>query len=195
MTHTPEPWQIHKTNPELIIWNGQIIATFGHPVLETEQGVNNAKRAVACINACVGIPTDDLTPELAYKAVKALSDCDNERNQLLQLLEAALNQLEKVTDALREAMYLTDDEGGDYTDEYGPIVEQATAIIETAKNLRMNDKKFIQACQKQGHQISLTPLPGVDIKKCVIAAQEIANKTGKPVTVNHTQGAKTVYPN
>ena len=60
MEHTKEPWQIR----------GHFTSLFGLPIveIETAEGKNigltkeldDAKRIVACVNACVGLPTDVL---------------------------------------------------------------------------------------------------------------------------------------
>lgn len=60
--HTPEPWRIGTPPPngEQTIGNEKglmvAVATTGHGV----SAEANARRIVACVNACAGIPTDDL---------------------------------------------------------------------------------------------------------------------------------------
>ena len=82
MSHTPEPWAIHPTNPsapnDLVIHvpgNSPVpyhryIARIFHPESSVpgttslapppEIAEANARRVVACVNACAGIATEDL---------------------------------------------------------------------------------------------------------------------------------------
>ncbi len=66
--HTPEPWKIGDGKPPFASWAGQILGQHsdGEFILATcnqnypEDAKANARRIVACVNACRGIPTEDL---------------------------------------------------------------------------------------------------------------------------------------
>ena len=72
MSHTPEPWisdeasgfpcDIHAE------FNGVLLArAFGDP-FDSLDGEANARRIVACVNACAGIPTAKVTGSPALSA-------------------------------------------------------------------------------------------------------------------------------
>lgn len=63
MNHTPEPWVvgtnfgcIHKGLPDGRRINGALVICQGN----NDQANANARRIVACVNACAGIPTETL---------------------------------------------------------------------------------------------------------------------------------------
>ena len=81
MKHTPEPWGIPDVGTDkgyVLVsaggpqtnWNG-MIASFdaGNMARSGTEGLENAKRAVSCVNACAGI-----NPEAVPEMVKALED-------------------------------------------------------------------------------------------------------------------------
>ena len=60
MNHSPEPWSVDPTDQEDIHdGNGKwvVCADRYQPV---DMSIENAERIVACVNACKGIPTEDL---------------------------------------------------------------------------------------------------------------------------------------
>lgn len=73
--HTPEPWKINhddSTEEWSIVTNqhGSIVANVNEetgpelagsiPVMRKMPGMENARRIVACVNACAGFTTEDL---------------------------------------------------------------------------------------------------------------------------------------
>ena len=129
--HTPEPWKIsHDDSTEewSIITNqhGSIIANVNEetgpelvgsaPVMRKMPGLENARRIVACVNACIGIRTEAL--EHRAHMLKAADDdiaqLTAQRDELLAALELAesvyrLNVVEKcepssVLDSMQKAI-------------------------------------------------------------------------------------------
>jgi hypothetical protein len=79
--HTKEPWHVNHDRPDdaksqLSISNGdaRIIAnvvTFAR-THGLDGGKENARRIVACVNACAGIPTEDLEADEIKKLIGAM---------------------------------------------------------------------------------------------------------------------------
>ena len=63
MKHTPTPWKVSASGGLIVPDNGNPIATicrgFGRDEEEFPNCPANARRIVACVNACEGIPTKD----------------------------------------------------------------------------------------------------------------------------------------
>ena len=106
--HTPEPWKIsHDDSTEewSIITNqhGSIIANVNEetgpelvgsaPVMRKMPGLENARRIVACVNACIGIRTEAL--EHRSHLLKAVDDdiaqLTAQRDQLLAALQGMID--------------------------------------------------------------------------------------------------------
>lgn len=94
--HTPEPWRVEiGEQPETIA----LLCTsgFAHFELVSDSPLGDisadARRIVACVNACAGIPTDDLEHGDIAKALKIFAlDSATFRRQRDELL-AALERL------------------------------------------------------------------------------------------------------
>jgi hypothetical protein len=61
--HTPEPWRVSNYRPQRVIARDPAEGTYEHgddkfPTLAHFESVEDGKRAVACVNACAGIPTE-----------------------------------------------------------------------------------------------------------------------------------------
>jgi len=74
--HTPEPWGVANAHNELrAIINETNRSGVVH--LGMEKGLEdraNAARIVACVNACAGIPTEQLEAGSVAEAIQALRD-------------------------------------------------------------------------------------------------------------------------
>lgn len=73
MKHTPEPWEAISPCPGECCWHIQPVgATEWHEQInQPEMSEADAKRIVACVNACEGISTETLTNYVfAVKAAK-----------------------------------------------------------------------------------------------------------------------------
>lgn len=96
--HTPEPWRFYddtndgKTNRIEIVATGKTIARIYQSV--NEEDLPNARRIVACVNLCAGIPIERLEKCQQYDA-KAMVDLMlkwyDERNELLKALKELTN--------------------------------------------------------------------------------------------------------
>ena len=104
--HTPEPWVIGRPPPngEQTIGdkNGLMVA-----VATTGYGVNseaNARRIVACVNACAGCATEVLETapvgffNSTYGHPKYLEEITKQRDELLAALERFMDSHEECTD-------------------------------------------------------------------------------------------------
>ena len=106
--HTPEPWKIsHDDSTEewSIVTNqhGSIIANVNEetgpelvgyaPVVRKMPGIENARRIVACVNACAGVRTEAL--EHRAHLLKAVDDdiaqLTAQRDQLLVALQGMID--------------------------------------------------------------------------------------------------------
>ena len=110
--HTPEPWECDTAGQPVIINGPQregiaqsIIAVIydeQEPALGTDPSFNydeetaaaNARRIVACVNACAGISDDDL----ADLTLHDLGAVRKQRHELLAVLQEALPRMEQETD-------------------------------------------------------------------------------------------------
>lgn len=88
--HTPEPWRIGTPPPngEQTIGNEKglmvAVATTGHGVSSRA----NARRIVACVNACAGLPTEFVEQFDVAGAFQAVHDLEQQRDDLLKAAEA-----------------------------------------------------------------------------------------------------------
>ena len=83
--HTPEPWYLHEGGRMDVMAQGWgTVATILAPHLEASQA--NAARIVACVNACAGIPTEQLTHVYAWNLLQRLEEAQN----VIEALQARL---------------------------------------------------------------------------------------------------------
>ncbi|WP_439829962.1 hypothetical protein [Aeromonas veronii] len=113
--HTPEPWQVHQdASGDVFISSAETsfhIAEIGSE--DDEAVIPDARRIVACVNACRGLPTDELEQKGLVAAVGTqLLEADQQRDELLTALEAlaecyceAGNELSKSERAHHRAVY------------------------------------------------------------------------------------------
>ena len=104
--HTPEPWRIGTPPPngEQTIGNEKglmvAVATTGHGV----SAEANARRIVACVNACAGIPDEQLYDQEPGCLLSAMVEQEQEimtitkqRDELLASLEAGRRLIELIS--------------------------------------------------------------------------------------------------
>lgn len=90
--HTAEPWHVDEENTARIIYasDGWAIADLISSQMLTEQTAKaNARRIVACVNACAGIPSDLLEAFRTGGALKVLAtnlEIARERDELAEAL-------------------------------------------------------------------------------------------------------------
>lgn len=84
-SYTPEPWTVTENlpsgsyGPSLTIRKDRqiVIASLTGSALHNGQAPGNARRIVACVNACAGIPTEALEGGAVSDAMKALQAMAN----------------------------------------------------------------------------------------------------------------------
>jgi hypothetical protein len=66
------------------------------PGLSIDQRIANARRIVACVNACAGISTEELEEQVSHGRLIALSECSacEQRDNLLGALKTIAGSLE-----------------------------------------------------------------------------------------------------
>ena len=93
MSHTKEPWSMLDTGRDIHINKSGGVGFIGSIHIyehRAEQCRENARRIVACVNACAGLPTDTLEtiPSWSSAGVKTLADVVKQRDELLAAAEA-----------------------------------------------------------------------------------------------------------
>lgn len=87
--HTPEPWQVHQdASGDVFISSAETsfhIAEIGSE--DDEAVIPDARRIAACVNACRGLPTEELEQKGLVAAVGTqLLEADQLRDELLAAL-------------------------------------------------------------------------------------------------------------
>ena len=98
MSHTKEPWSMLDTGRDIHINKSGGVGFIGSIHIyehRAEQCRENARRIVACVNACAGLPTDTLEtiPSWSSAGVKTLADVVKQRDELLAALEFACKKI------------------------------------------------------------------------------------------------------
>ncbi|MGL4755845.1 MAG: hypothetical protein ACRCXB_26105 [Aeromonadaceae bacterium] len=98
--HTPEPWATdYRERPdgmfaqEVFDANGETIATLAWFPVDSGVGTTtnreaNARRIVACVNACAGLPTEQLEASPLGGVLNGVAGLIAQRDELLAALEA-----------------------------------------------------------------------------------------------------------
>ena len=96
--HTPEPWREtinccddYTSHPILIYSGAQYVAQIAHDQNEGDETEANARRIVACVNACAGYSTDALESGIsvvrtAQKNMEARALAEAQRDELAAAL-------------------------------------------------------------------------------------------------------------
>lgn len=120
--HTPEPWKINhddSTEEWSIVTNqhGSIVANVNEetgpelagsiPVMRKMPGMENARRIVACVNACRGLPTDELEQKGLVAAVgtqllAADDRAEGQEREIRKLARTTADAENKLADALNQ---------------------------------------------------------------------------------------------
>lgn len=140
MKHTKTPWKISATGGLIVPDNDNPISTicrgFGRDDDDFPNWEANARRIVACVNACEGMKTEEL--EQMYGGVWRDIFVDSlDKDVLIDELKAKnirlLETLEWTVENLQEASALTDNEGADYEEVYAAVINAAHAAIAEAE--------------------------------------------------------------
>lgn len=102
--HTAEPW--HLGNGFLAIYDQYGWGVAGltkHPHQVLGERTANARRIVACVNACRGLSTDELEKHGLVSAVGTeLIELEKQRDQLLTALEVASGKMKAAHNSMFE---------------------------------------------------------------------------------------------
>lgn len=105
MTHTPEPWFTEYRKNKDGMFYQEVFDKHGEPIAQmnwypvklnsTTTGTNraaNAKRIVACVNACAGMTSEELEGGLLLKVMNdKITRLETEKLELLKALEGMLD--------------------------------------------------------------------------------------------------------
>jgi hypothetical protein len=88
--HTPEPWTFGEDNDGWYVCGCYVGNDEQHGCALSEA---NARRIVACVNACAGIPTEQLEiePYIGSVSYKMRMQAEKQRDELLSALEELAN--------------------------------------------------------------------------------------------------------
>jgi hypothetical protein len=126
--HTPEPW--HMTFGSYVVNGGWMILPEGqenwqqHSIAEVSGGVNqpaNARRIVACVNACKDWPTDMLEAWAADPTSPLLTNNLRQQDARMAVLEAEKAVLQRDAEALWLAL---DESYVGFTLQHGGLVNR-----------------------------------------------------------------------
>ncbi|MGL6255225.1 hypothetical protein ACSZMM_10460 [Aeromonas caviae] len=119
--HTPEPWVIWNGGDGIMMYGarepkrGGVALMCCNELVSGRTAIANARRIVACVNACRGLPTDELEQKGLVAAVGTqLLDVERQRDELLTALDGVLqwvaygqpddlNHLDRAHAAIRNA--------------------------------------------------------------------------------------------
>ena len=91
--HTQEPWRANDAQADIDGPNGEPVAVCYCNDESGDDAKENARRIVACVNACAGIPTDMLERFNAIVvAMYEVSNIEKQRDTLLKLVECISQQ-------------------------------------------------------------------------------------------------------
>jgi hypothetical protein len=104
MSHTKEPWFLHREGFSTVYVEARIdgglvqeVAACGPANEGAEQQEANARRIVACVNACAGIPTSDLEDQtfIGVSPIQA-GELLHQRDKLLAALKEASEEYKRL---------------------------------------------------------------------------------------------------
>ena len=101
--HTPEPWIAEKAHDiDAIAWVGQFAVLPQNHAAQVVRGntEEDARRIVACVNACKGFTTEGLQRSqigtIMYERLEAMREAIRQRDELLVALHDAATSLETI---------------------------------------------------------------------------------------------------
>lgn len=99
--HTPEPWRVAKDTRTIVTNRIQIAHAW---MFGGGQGVANAARIVACVNACAGMDDPQAVIDQAARAALMLGEALSERDKAVAESAAAMDRMVKVRDQRDELL-------------------------------------------------------------------------------------------
>lgn len=147
MSHTKEPWSVFSKNGVVEIWDTTKKAVIGWTGFDStrvkEDAETNARRIVACVNACAGIPTADLerSGNSVTPIFEMLIEARKQRDELLAALEmmnrAYVNLMENGRD--RIIMLGGECDPVDVMESNDPNLRESRAAIASAKGFQKDN--------------------------------------------------------
>lgn len=151
--HTPEPWTIHTQSPTFIRANGGR-KHVGNADSMGDQETNeaNARRIVACVNACAGITTADIEnmPGTLADLVRLYVSTSNESDDLLAALHVSRARIQIDRDSLFDCHKnlatetVTDELGLRGLAEYDDVLRTIDSAIGSEKNHSAETNKMVE---------------------------------------------------
>lgn len=120
--HTPEPWRVRTIGDDCFItaatepgmaYGPEIMGDDYTGYGDAERKKADARRIVACVNACAGISTENLEAlvgtSILARANRHFDTAIKQRDELLDALEEASTSLETISRIAGKAFYVGDD--------------------------------------------------------------------------------------
>lgn len=146
--HTPEPWVRGDRLLDIVSSKGNLVARLAGTVGKCEIEDANLRRIVACVNACRGLPTDELEQKGLVAAVgtQLLASDDRAEGQEREIRKLArttadaenkladvLNQCDELLAALEIIVASEEFHGDSFVCDFGTLQGLARAAIAKAK--------------------------------------------------------------
>ena len=114
--HTIEPWRVHQDASGDVFVSSELtsfhIAEIGSE--DDETVIPDARRIVACVNACEGIPTDDLEDTKLLPMLDSYGVAIQQRDDL----QAQVDELRAKADDLLEILSSIENDNGQISQAY-----------------------------------------------------------------------------
>lgn len=88
--HTPEPWKMCRNDQSVGDARGYAVCDVwprGDDQLASEEGKDNARRIVVCVNACAGVSNGELDMTTMSVVLARMNEAEQQRDELLAALE------------------------------------------------------------------------------------------------------------
>lgn len=134
--HTPEPWVIWNGGDGIMMYGarepkrGGVALMCCNELVSGRTAIANARRIVACVNACAGLPTEQLESSPLGGVLNGVAGLIAQRDELLAALEGVLAV---VGDSTGVAGYHLNGDIADW-DEFDEINAVYTAITKANGN-------------------------------------------------------------
>ncbi len=103
--HTPGPWLYSDDGKNIISMDDEANENFVVAILDGPDKIANAQRIVACVNACEGIPNEDLEGwpctmgQKSMMEAKQIATLTAQRDRLIGMLKNHHDTLVDITDS------------------------------------------------------------------------------------------------
>lgn len=126
--HTPEPWRANELQADIDGRNGEAVAVCYCNDDNGDDAIANARRIVACVNSCAGIPTD----WLESGTVGCLKNVRDERDMYLKQRDELLAALDGLLKAHRITFSRRPPETVEQAEKQLDAIRNAVAAAESA---------------------------------------------------------------